>query len=77
MGSVSGPFTSLNSYVNNFTVSMTVCALIVLGGLGFPVVLDIVRKRRFSKLNVHSKVVLFSTATLIFCGCIIYFSYRI
>lgn len=32
MGSVSGPFTSLNSYVNNFTVSMTVCALIVLGG---------------------------------------------
>ncbi len=47
MGSVSGPFTSLNSYVNNFTVSMTVCALIVLGGLGFPVVLDIVGKEDF------------------------------
>ncbi|EQE14854.1 potassium uptake, TrkH family protein [Clostridioides difficile 6042] len=73
MGSVSGPFTSLNSYVNNFTVSMTVCALIVLGGLGFPVVLDIVRKRRFSKLNVHSKVVLFSTATLIFVGALFIF----
>ena len=77
MGSVSGPFTSLNSYVNNFTVSMTVCALIVLGGLGFPVVLDIVRKRRFSKLNVHSKVVLFFNCYTYFCGCIIYFSYRI
>ncbi|PBH94114.1 TrkH family potassium uptake protein [Clostridioides difficile] len=73
MGSVSGPFTSLNSYVNNFTVSMTVCALIVLGGLGFPVVLDIVRKRRFSKLNVHSQVVLFSTATLIFVGALFIF----
>ncbi|MDN9843283.1 TrkH family potassium uptake protein [Clostridioides difficile] len=73
MGSVSGTFTSLNSYVNNFTVSMTVCALIVLGGLGFPVVLDIVRKRRFSKLNVHSKVVLFSTATLIFVGALFIF----
>ncbi|MCW0721994.1 TrkH family potassium uptake protein [Clostridioides difficile] len=73
MGSVSGPFTSLNSYVNNFTVSMTVCALIVLGGLGFPVVLDIVRKRRFSKLNVHSKVVLFLTATLIFVGALFIF----
>lgn len=73
MGSVSGPFTSLNSYVNNFTVSMTVCSLIVLGGLGFPVVLDIVRKRRFSKLNVHSKVVLFSTATLIFVGALFIF----
>ncbi|HBY4259361.1 TPA: Trk family potassium uptake protein [Clostridioides difficile] len=73
MGSVSGPFTSLNSYVNNFTVSMTVCALIVLGGLGFPVVLDIVRKRRFSKLNVHSKVVLFSTATLILMGTLFIF----
>ncbi len=73
MGSVSGPFTSLNSYVNNFTVSMTVCALIVLGGLGFPVVLDIVGKRRFSKLNVHSKVVLFSTATLILVGALFIF----
>lgn len=73
MGSVSGPFTSLNSYVNNFIVSMTICALIVLGGLGFPVVLDIVRKRRFSKLNVHSKVVLFSTAILILAGAIFIF----
>lgn len=41
--------------------------------LGFPVVLDIVRKRRFSKLNVHSKVVLFSTATLIFVGALFIF----
>ncbi|WP_272865088.1 potassium transporter TrkG, partial [Clostridioides difficile] len=40
---------------------------------GFPVVLDIVRKSRFSKLNVHSKVVFISTATLIFVGALFIF----
>src|SRR5699024_7991335 len=43
MGSVSGPYTSLTSYVNNFTVSATICSLIFLGGLGFPVILDIIK----------------------------------
>ena len=40
MGVVSGPFSSLTYYVNNFTITITVSLLIILGGIGFPVILD-------------------------------------
>lgn len=35
MGVVSGPFSSLTYYVNNFTITITVSLLIILGGIGF------------------------------------------
>ena len=68
MGPVSGPFTSLTYYVNNFTVSVTISLLIIFGGLGFPVILDIIKNRKLSKLNIHSKVVLITTVSLIVLG---------
>ena len=43
MGVVSGPFSSLTYYVNNFTITITVSLLIILGGIGFPVILDLIR----------------------------------
>lgn len=70
MGSVSGPFSSLTLYVNNFTVTMTISGLIMLGGLGFPVILDVMRHKKISKLNLHSKVVLLTSAILIAIGMI-------
>ena len=73
MGSVSGPYTSLTSYVNNFTVSATVCSLILLGGLGFPVILDIIKVQKFKKLAIHSKVVLVTTAIVTALSVIIIF----
>ena len=73
MGSVSGPYTSLTSYVNNFTVSATICSLILLGGLGFPVILDIIKVQKFKKLTIHSKVVLVTTAIVTALSVIIIF----
>lgn len=70
MGSVSGPFSSLTYYVNNFIVIITISALIILGGLGFPVILDIIKHKKISKLTIHSKVVLFTTTMLIVVGMI-------
>lgn len=70
MGSVSGPFSSLTSYVNNFTITITISLLIILGGLGFPVILDIIKNKKLSKLNIHSKLVLFTTAILIAIGMV-------
>ena len=70
MGSVSGPFSSLTSYVNNFTVTITISALIIFGGLGFPVILDIAKHKKISKLNLHSRVVIFTTAILVIVGMI-------
>lgn len=70
MGSVSGQFSSLTSYVNNFTVTITISLLIILGGLGFPVILDIIRNKKISKLNLHSKIVLITTCILIVLGMV-------
>ncbi|RDY24180.1 Trk family potassium uptake protein [Romboutsia maritimum] len=68
MGSVTGPFSSVTSYVNNFTITLTISGLIILGGIGFPVILDVIKHKRLSKLNLHSKIVLFTTTMLIVIG---------
>lgn len=73
MGSVSGPFTSLTSYVDNFMIVMTISALIILGGIGFPVMLDVIRTKKVSRLNMHSKIVIVTTAILIGIGSIFIF----
>lgn len=73
MGGISGQFSSLTYYVNNFTIVITISMLIILGGIGFPVILDVVRNKKISKLNLHSRVVLFSTAILIVFGMIFIF----
>lgn len=71
MGPVSGKFSSLTYYVNNFTVSVTISLLIIFGGLGFPVILDIIKNRKLSKLNLHSKIVLITTVSLILVGTVL------
>lgn len=65
MGEVSGPFTSLTSFVNNYTVSATISLLILLGGIGFPVIVEILKckkNKNFKRISVHSRIVLKTTA---------------
>lgn len=52
MGSISGQFSSLTSLYDNSLVMITVSLLIILGGLGYPVILDVLHTRSFKKLNV-------------------------
>lgn len=73
MGSVSGPFTSLISYVDNFMIVITISMLIILGGIGFPVMLDVINAKKFSKLNMHSKIVIITTGILIVVGTVFIF----
>ena len=55
-------------------VNTVICSLIVLGGIGFPVILDVYNrfswKRPFDweELHIHSKVTLIATVVLIFGG---------
>ncbi len=66
MGTVSGPYTSLESFSADALVCLTVMALILLGGLGFFVWDDLVECRfRFKKLQLHSRVVLLLTLALL------------
>ena len=64
---------SLTNYVNDFTVNMTISLLIIFGGLGFTVFIDIYRKRRFKNLSLHSKVVISFTAILLLGGTLAFF----
>lgn len=68
-----GGFKSLTGYVEDWTVNLTVSSLIILGGLGFTVLADIWTNRSFSKLELHSKVVLVTTVGLIAGGALLIF----
>ncbi|MCD5410095.1 MAG: TrkH family potassium uptake protein [Clostridiales bacterium] len=63
---------SLMDYVDNIYVNVVVCLLIILGGLGFAVILDIVKIRKFKRFSLHSKIVVFVTALLLGAGFVVF-----
>lgn len=65
---VLGGFRNLTPYVEDPVISLTISALIVLGGLGYTVIFDLTRKRQVDKLTVHSKLVISITLALITLG---------
>lgn len=66
-----GGLRNLIPYQDNVLLNMTTCFLIIFGGLGFLVILDIARNRRFRKLSLHSKVVIVTTAGLLVTGTLL------
>lgn len=63
------PGTSFTTIGNNLYVNIIIMALIVIGGLGFVVWIDLKRKKfRFRNLTLHSKIVLVTSAVLIVAG---------
>ncbi len=73
MGPISGEFSSLTYFVDNTLVNLVICSLIILGGIGFPVILDVIHNKKFSKLNIHSKIVINTTLILIAMGFLFIF----
>lgn len=71
-------------YQTNIIINVATMLLIIFGGLGFPVwwdVLDVIKRAQkreilwrdvFQKLNVHSKLVLLMTTTLVFGGGLLF-----
>jgi trk system potassium uptake protein TrkH len=69
-----GQFSSLTPFYSDITVNITVCALIICGGIGFIVWQDIVTHGiKFKKYSLHSKIALTTSATLILSGWLIFF----
>ncbi|HBT47207.1 TrkH family potassium uptake protein [Moorellaceae bacterium AZ2] len=68
LGSVFGKYCSLTPYVQDITINVIISSLLILGGIGFPVIMEVVRVRKFARLSLHSKVVLLTTLALIICG---------
>lgn len=64
-----GLYSSLTHY-NGSYVLLVISVLIIIGGLGFMVLFDLLHYRKAKKLLLHSRVVLFSTAILLFVGAL-------
>ncbi|MEG0830850.1 MAG: TrkH family potassium uptake protein [Acidaminococcaceae bacterium] len=66
-----GGFRSMTGFVSDWTVNVCLMSLITLGGLGFAVMEDILRVRKFSLLRVHTKLVLIASMSLILVGAVL------
>lgn len=71
-----GEFRSLTLYADDWIVSLTTMGLIILGGLGFIVLSDVVEFRRQRRLSLHSKVVLSMTGLLTAVAVVIIFIFE-
>ena len=66
-----GNYQNLMPFQYDPVVNITICLLIIIGGLGFAVLQDIKHNRSFRKLRLHSKLVITFTAILLFGGTLI------
>ncbi|MDD3864231.1 MAG: potassium transporter TrkG [Eubacteriales bacterium] len=71
-GASEAPFSSILAFQERPLFLLTTSLLIILGGLGFIVWNDIAVHRRFSKLTLHSKVVLATTGILLVLGTLLF-----
>ncbi|MCL1950050.1 MAG: Trk family potassium uptake protein [Turicibacter sp.] len=68
------PFPSLTYFADDFLVTLTLSVLIMLGGIGFIVWDDVLKHRlAFVKYELHTKIVLVTTFTLMLFGWLIFF----
>ena len=68
-----GGYASLTAFSGDPLVLLTIAALIILGGLGFSVILETARNRQgFRNLSLHTRMVLMTTLVLLFAGTVFY-----
>lgn len=58
-------------YRSSAPMLLTTSALVILGGLGFAVICDVAKKRRFRTLTMHSKIVIVMTVLLLTVGTLL------
>lgn len=67
------PCSSLTAYATDPLVTLTISALVIIGGLGFLVWRDLaVNKFRWARLQMHSKLVLSATGILLIGGWLLF-----
>lgn len=73
MGRTSGEYSSLVYYYNNPIVVFTISSLIILGGIGFGVIICVLSKRKFRSFDLSSKLAIITTIALIIIGTALIF----
>lgn len=66
-----GGLQNLIPYQSDVLLNLTTSGLIIFGGLGFLVILDVLKYRSFRKLCLHSKVVITTTTVLLLIGTLL------
>ena len=69
-----GNYSSFTAYGSDTITILTISALLIIGGLGFAVWIDIYHKKNIKRLTVHSKVVISTTIILLAVGTILFFA---
>ncbi len=64
---------SLEAFSSDIPLNLLFMALIILGGLGFPVISEILTYKRIRRFSLHAKVVMTVSAILIAIGAIVFF----
>ena len=68
-----GNYASLTAFSGDPLVLLTVASLIILGGLGFSVILETARNcQGFRNLSLHTRIVLMTTLVLLLAGTVFY-----
>lgn len=62
---------NLLDYQSDVLLNLTTCGLMIFGGLGFVVIKEILHKRSFKKLSLHSKIVITMTGFLLIVGTLL------
>ncbi len=73
-GQVYGEFSSITHFTSDWLVVLTISILIIIGGLGFPVIVELLKYPKNNRLSLHSKLVLRMTLALIIIGAILIFA---
>lgn len=76
LGANYGAFSSLAHYQNNPLVLLTLGVLIIMGGLGFAVITDIISRKKSNRLRAHTKAVLLMTSILIVLGTVMFLGFE-
>ena len=66
-----GGLQNLIPYQNNVLLNLTTSGLIIFGGLGFLVIKEIIRVKKFKKFSLHTKVVITVTVVLLLVGTVL------
>ncbi|KRE96873.1 ATP synthase subunit J [Paenibacillus sp. Soil766] len=69
-GTVDAPFVSFTGYVGDFVVNFVAMMLIILGGIGFIVISDLIEFKSTKKISLHSRVVLSMSGLLLVVGAL-------
>lgn len=66
-----GNFRSLTPFQSDWLINVTIMILIIIGGLGFSVIIDLINHKKLRRISMYSKIVLFMSSGLILLGALV------